>query len=305
MRAFIVISLAVLLAGPATAAVKKGPKLLHIAQMSLTGAGGVKKVSGGGGGLDPATTAWISAVTGAGGSVSGTQQTRVNTLVVCLKTNGLFTIGDRLWLYAGESDVHQAAIDLINLSAHTLVSTPTLSATGYAGNGSSFAINTNFNLSTAINYAQNSASAMVYDQINEGPQPGVSIGGGDGTNYLFFEPGSPAGFMTTNVNDGTFASTIVNTGNNTQGMWILSRTASTGLSVYKNGSSAGTATATSGPRPNVTVSILADNNNGTNGQFYLGTLSAVWLGAGLNATQAGNLTTCINAYMTAWGVNVF
>lgn len=47
MRAFIAISLAVLLAGPATAAVKKGPKPLHVAQMSLTGAGGVKKVSGG------------------------------------------------------------------------------------------------------------------------------------------------------------------------------------------------------------------------------------------------------------------
>src|SRR5262245_42144212 len=61
-----------------------------------------------GGGLEAETTAWVNAVVADGGSVSGLQQTRVNNLIAGLKTDCLFTVLDRLWLYGGESDAHQA-----------------------------------------------------------------------------------------------------------------------------------------------------------------------------------------------------
>src|SRR5690349_15337642 len=92
-----------------------------------------------GGGFDAATTAWVAAVVAAGGAVSTTQQSRVDTLIKALKSHGLFTQLDRLWLWAGESDHHQATIDIINLGVGTengnLTSTG-LSASGYTGNGS-------------------------------------------------------------------------------------------------------------------------------------------------------------------------
>jgi hypothetical protein len=45
-----------------------------------------------------ATTAWVNAVVGAGGSVSAAQQTRVDTFIKALKAASIWTKMDRIWL---------------------------------------------------------------------------------------------------------------------------------------------------------------------------------------------------------------
>lgn len=268
-----------------------------MAPILTTGAG---KFPAAAGGLDAATTAWINAVVADGGAVSANQQTRVDALIVGLKADSLFTLGDRLWLYAGESDTHQAKIDLINLQSHTLISTPTLAAGGYTGNGSSTAINTNFNPSTATQFVQNSASFLLYDRTSRGSNNEGS-GGGDGSQYVMLYP-QTGGTLLSDLNDISFPSTA---NADARGSWIGSRTGSANFIVYKNGSSLATLTATSAGRPNASLYVGAINGSGTPQDWSADQIAAVWFGAGLNGTQAANLASRINTYMTAWGINVY
>jgi hypothetical protein len=63
--------------------------------------------------FDAATTAWANAVISDGGTVGASQKGFVDTLIRGLKTDGLFTLGDALWLY-GSENVHQAKISLLD-----------------------------------------------------------------------------------------------------------------------------------------------------------------------------------------------
>jgi hypothetical protein len=84
-------------------------------------------ISSGGGGLDPATTAWVAAVVTAGGTVSSPRQTIVDTFIKCLKSNSLFTTMDRYWLLAGEN-VASATVDMIADASNNPVGSPTFTA---------------------------------------------------------------------------------------------------------------------------------------------------------------------------------
>lgn len=258
------------------------------------------------GGNDAATTAWVNAVVADGGSVSGTQTTRVNTLIVGLKADSLFTILDRLWLYAGESDAHQAKIDIINLGTHTLNGTPTLAAGGYTGNGTSQYIATGFNPATAGgHYVQDSAALGAYVRTNNAAyDSGVFIGASDGSNsaHLYLAQNSGAAFC--KVNTTTFTSCVITT---QQGMWVSTRTASNAQAVYRNGNTTaiGSDSNVSSGNVNKELYALAFNNNGSAGLWVPDQVSAILIGGALTATQASNLASRINAYMTSWGINVY
>jgi hypothetical protein len=74
------------------------------------------------------------------------------------------------------------------------------------------------------------------------------------------------------------------------------------MTMYKNGSSFDNPSNTSGSLSNANFYIF--NANGTS-DFSTHQLSAAFIGGGMNATQAGNVQSRINAYMTALGVNVY
>src|SRR5215831_13637080 len=93
--------------------------------------------------FDAATLAWVAAVVGDGGTVSATEKGYVDTLIVGLRADGLFSKLDRLWLLASEN-THQAKIDIIALQSFTLTGSPTFAANaGYTGVGDT-GIDTNF-----------------------------------------------------------------------------------------------------------------------------------------------------------------
>ena len=96
---------------------------------------------------------------------------------------------------------------------------------------------------------------------------------------------------------------------NANGMWVVSRTAASGtgaVSVYRNGSVLGSATTASVGLSNCEINILATTNNTcatvnpTTDQ-----IAAVTIGAGLTASQALQLSTRINTFMTQLGINVY
>ncbi len=84
-------------------------------------------------GFDSATDAWEAAVVAAGGTVSATQKSRINTLIVGIKADGDWTPLDVLWIYVGESVVKQAAIELKALRVHVIYGSPVFAANGYTG----------------------------------------------------------------------------------------------------------------------------------------------------------------------------
>jgi len=249
------------------------------------------------GGLDPDTTAWINEVVADGGAVSGTQQTRVNDLIVALKGHSLFTTIDRLWLLGGESDASQAKIDIVNLGTNTVNGTIALAAAGYLSDGTTGFLHSNFTPSTAGgNYAQNSASLGAYAQTNPADS-GVPIGASTGASFYYIQQ---AATFATELNAATFPAISITTNGN----WTSSRVASTQFVAYRNGAAQATLTSTSvglGAQP---IYICADNNNGTASNFCNARISAGWIAGGWDATQNANFHTDLQAYMTAWGINV-
>lgn len=264
----------------------------------------------GGASYDAATIAWANAVVSAGGTVSGTQKGFVDTLIKGLKTDGLFSVMDRVWLLASENTT-QANIDIINLQTWTYHGTPSLATQfsanhGITGDGSTVYLDTNYIPSVGPNYTQNSASHGAYDLTVAltSAAHGRLVGVNDGPEQseLAFET---AGFVVHNLNTAA-ATPAFSTVTSDAGLWLGSRTGSAGASdsLYKNGSSIASGSGTSVGVPTISYHAFAFNTGSPSG-FLADQLAAIFFGGGLNATQALNFSTRLNAYMTSLGVNVY
>ena len=251
----------------------------------------------GGGGLDPATSAWIAAVITAGGTVSGTQQTNVDTLIKAYKSAGIFTLHDRMWLYASEN-VQQAAIDIISLASHTLVGTPAFTANrGYDGNGFSGSIDTNYITGTNFTLNANSFGAYVTTSTTAFSNTIMGESNLDGSTCNFVAINGSAVLQFDDCN-GAFP-TLTNA--NTKGRYIFTRTSSTNIAVYKNGTSIGPATSSSFTVPNIHWFVLGYNNNGSLAGQTQVQVASVFMGGTLNSTQAAAKDAADAVYMTAVG----
>src|SRR5690349_1240399 len=83
--------------------------------------------------LDPVTAAWISAVQIAGGSVSNARRPLVDNLIKGLKTDGVWTLFDRLWILAGENQ-SSSLIDFVALKQIKVAGTvPFVADRGWTG----------------------------------------------------------------------------------------------------------------------------------------------------------------------------
>ena len=252
--------------------------------------------------VDPATTAWVAQVVARGGTVSGTQTTNVNNLVVCLKTGAtnLFVISDRLLLLASEN-IQQAETDLINPSATAASNSGATFTTnrGYAGDGVSAFYDTKFDMSTGTNYTLNSGTWMLYNETS-----------GDGSGRFGVTTGGGAAFAALRMNGTTGALGFVNSGTeatqtvtNSNGIFIATRTGASATALYYNGSLAGTNTQASLSIPTAATFYAAGGLNDSGSLLNANTdvMGAWGVLAGLNGTQAAAYNTCIRTYLTAVG----
>lgn len=259
---------------------------------------------------DAATTAWVNAVVGGGGSVSGTQRGYVNTLITGLKADNLFSTIDALWLFASESAI-QAKFDITAGTGSNLAITPVGSPTFTASQGYSNTvadvdyINTNYQPSTiAVHLTQNSATCGVYRRTSTTTRAWV-IGGEDGVDRLGFENFRAGGVqLTVGLND-TGPAMNVSSGSGAAGFWCISRTGASTTEAYFNGSSVGTGTeASTGmvARPIFTHTL---NGNGTPVAGANDLQAAIVVFAsGWDGTQNANFYARIQAYMTSLGTQV-
>jgi hypothetical protein len=239
------------------------------------------------------TMSWIAKVGERGGTVSSTRRTLVDALISGLKTDGVWSKLDRLWLFAAENAT-SALVDVTDGQLATAVSSPTFTTDrGYTGNGSSSYIDSNYNPTTnATNFVRNSGCAFGWSNT-----AGVDGGGllGQSSVSIAIVPkytdsncywgiNTPANESTGGLGDGT-------------GLLLANRSGASAEQLYHNGSSVAAGTVTSQAVQNQNLFALR-----VSGIYSTRQCCCLGVGGSLNATEQGNLYNRLRSYMTAVGV---
>ena len=252
-------------------------------------------------GYDAATSAWAAAVASAGGSLSDTRKGQVDTLIVALKADGIWSKLDRLWLFAA-TDTQTALLDLKSLQTATAVSSPTFTQDrGFTGNGSSSYINPNFNpIAVGGNCISTSACGGIWDTTTTVASAStVQIGSYDGVGYgvdISLKYSDNNLYARTASNTGPAGVTYPGPG------LFLGDKNNTAQNVYRNGSSITSGGAGAAYIPNQGIYILARNSSGTASNFSVDQVAAALFAASLTGAEHANVYTRLRAYMTAVGV---
>ena len=219
------------------------------------------------------------------------------TLIDDLKTAGVWEKLDILYVLAAPDD-QAARINLISPKKFRASRINTLAHAandGFTGNGTNSELMTNWIPSRdAVNYTQNSASIFVY--CNDDVRANTVLCGYAGSgNKAYINPrNSSQDTMGLGLNSSALVNGIVPGGNN--GLFVLSRTASTGFEAYRNGALRGTQTSASTAVP---VSALRVCSGG--GIYYDSTRTASIFGAGggLTSGEVAAMSTAVSNFMTA------
>jgi hypothetical protein len=253
--------------------------------------------------IDADAWAWIVAMTV---TPPFARQTLINTLVGSLKTAGVWSKLDALYLLAA----HDAQAARLNAKAPgsfvlTAVSSPVFTVdAGYKGTGLGSTaggyLSSTFAPSTAGGqWALNSAHMGVYVRTacsSVTTVQAAEVGVSSGASAYIFTKHATAGNISTALDDATISSTAAGTPNGL-GHFCTSRTASTGYAKYHEGVAQAAATVTSTGLPAASVSIL----RATPTTYSDAELCAAHWGAGLTATEAGDLRTAVHTYLAAVG----
>jgi hypothetical protein len=259
-------------------------------------------------GFDPDAKAFFDRVTTAGGSLSITEKNAVNTLVVQMKTDGIWTKMKAIYPMVGASAA-ACAQNLKNSSfTGTFTSGWTFASTGVTPNGTSAYMDTGLLPSTSL--TNNSTTLSYYSRSTSAANTGVEIGAAVGASSLplIQIACNYTGLGTLHdqysyVNGRLSVSTA-----NSFGFFCGSRTSSTSLKGYKNGSLVGTLTTSS--TQNVTlinraITIAAINafNPGIS-SFSNRECAFASIGDGLTDTEVSNFYTAVQAMQTTLSRNV-
>ena len=262
--------------------------------------------SSGGVAIDADAQAFFDRVTTAGGSLTNTEKTAVNTLVIALKANSLWTPMKAIYPMVGAS----AAACAQNLKSASFSGTffggVTYASTGVTGNGTTGYFDTL--LAPSGNLTNNSTHISYYSRTdnNAAAVDGVDIGvtGLLANAYLpveFFRSRTTDQMQTALYNYGS-PTFLTATNTNSLGFFVGNRTSNVVVNSWKNGTKLGTNTNTE--TQNITTVtqnfyLSALNLDGAAVQFSIRQCAFASIGDGLDDTQAGNLYTRVQAFQTA------
>jgi hypothetical protein len=247
---------------------------------------------------DAATLAWEAAVGAI--NVSTGRKDLIDALIKGLKTDGIWTKLDRLWIFRAENSTC-ALTDLKALAVATAVNSPTFTPDrGYAGNGSTSYINTNFNPGTGTpNYTGNAACFGIWDNTTSANTGTVPIGIAYFGHYSEGTIHYPDGNSYWRVNTSGAGLVVAYPGS---GLHMADRSTSGNDQLYRNGSSITTSTTSATALTSTNFYVCARNNDSgtpTAGSHSVDQIGAVIFGGTLSSTEHGNLYTRLNTYVTA------
>lgn len=250
---------------------------------------------------------WYRRVLREGGfGVSSTRITLLETLVGGLKTDGVWTKLDRLWLLAAELQT-AALIDLKGAALATAIGSPTFTVDrGFAGQATgspSKYLDSGYKESASGNVLSATSSHMSAWIVTLQTDNGHLVGSNTGTDVsqVSLNTGTPK-VESYSTDQGSFgpASFTYSTGT---GHWLGNRSASNLTTLYQNGASTGaTGTGTNGTVNSTNAFILCRSNFGSPQSGVASTIGMVSMGGGLTGTDITNFYTRLRTFMTAIGV---
>jgi hypothetical protein len=247
--------------------------------------------------IDADAQAFFDRVTTAGGTLSTTEKNAVNTLVIQMKTDGIWTKMKAIYPMVGGgtgTTAQRRAACSQNLKSSSFTGTFTatgwtFASTGVKGNKTSAFMETN--LFPNVSLSLNNASYTIYSRTNTTASEGdigvkTTIGGYTG---MFANTGGDFyGYI------GELNNTTAPNGDS-RGFFTMSRSSSTQLYFYKNGAALGTNPKSSNSSSLNSESIIIGS---TNAQFSNREYAFASIGDGLTDTEASNFYTEVQAFQT-------
>jgi hypothetical protein len=251
-------------------------------------------------GFDPDAQAFFDRVTAAGGTLSVTEKTAVDTLVKQMKLDGIWSLMKAIYPMVGAS----AAACAQNLKSSsftgTFTSGWTFASTGATPNGSSAFMNTNVNMLNDL--SQNNSHISVYsrtDIANTGSMIGVYNGSFSNSVMLY-----PNLFGSAYINMfSSGGSNQIGSQTNSLGFRAVTRVNSSEINFF-NLIAKTTLTITSITGTNNVLYIGANNSSGSAANHDTRQNAFTTIGDGLTDTQASNLYTAVQAFQTTLSRNV-
>lgn len=248
--------------------------------------------------FDADAAAFFARVTAAGGTLSATEKSATNQLVIDLKANSLWTPMKAIYPMVGAS----AAACAQNLKSSSFTGTFssgwTFASGGVTGNATSTFMNTGFIPSSNLTNTSGHYSIYSRTDIN---QTSIDLGvlsATGPTHQIILRLSGDQIYSYANSNMG---SSITNA--NSLGHYIVNRNSSTNTQGFKNGTQVVNEAQSAG-LPTEAVYIGGRNQNGTSIIPSSREYAFASIGDGLTDTQASNLYTAVQAFQTTLSRNV-
>ena len=235
--------------------------------------------------FDADAVAFFGRVTTAGGSLSATEKAAVNTLVVQMKADGIWSGMKAIYPMVGAS----AAACAQNLKSSSFTGTFTatgwtFASTGVTGNGTSAYMGTGMSASGQLSIS----SAHMSSYNNTTPSGGVMLGNGNLSCLLQYSATQLYGSLA-----GSFINAIAS---QTASFIMVNRPSSTTLKIIRNNTIVLSNTGNTGTSYQSTNIDMA--RYGSGGFYESSRFAFASIGDGLTDTEASNFYTAVQAFQT-------
>ena len=253
------------------------------------------RVMGGGGGFDADAQAFFDRVTTAGGTLSTTEKTATNQLVLDMKSAGIWSSMKAVYPMVGAS----AAACAQNLKSSSFTGTFssgwTFASTGVTGNGTSAYFDTTLTPSVSI-ASQDSVSISYYSRSNITTAVDFGVRVTTPLTIIIAGTCNDTGSTYFRLNHGLGESSAGNSGSSLKN-YIYNRVSSTTESVFINATKTSSTKSTSG-NASLPIFLNAYNNLGSPSNYSNRQCAMFTIGDGLTDTQASNFYTAVQAFQT-------
>jgi hypothetical protein len=281
----------------ANASLNASALVSKLAASSLTGAGTLAaNLTVTSAGFDADAQAFFNRVTTAGGTLTTTEQNAVNTLVVGMKEDGIWTKMKAIYPMVGGGAANPAAACAQNLKSASFTGTFssgwTFASTGAKPNGTSAFMDTNLPNNTM---SQNSLTICTYLRTDFAIPAGCcDIGCWNGAFGSSIYSGQSVARIFLNNNSSTQINLLASSSNST-GFYLNKRTLSSEVVFQKNS----TQTTVSNNSSNLlTANFIVSRAGNFNGEYSPRETALVGIGDGLTNAEASNFYTRVQAFQT-------
>jgi hypothetical protein len=253
-------------------------------------------------GNDADAEAFFARVTAAGGTLSGTEKTAVNQLVLDMKSANIWTSMKAVYPMVGAS----AAACAQNLKSSSFTGTFnggwTFASTGVTPNGTNAYMTTNFIVNTEQSSANDFTLGVYSGSIGSGSGIRCSLGAYNGTIETIITISFSNNYAYLIINDNTYVNAFANS--DTHGFYVSNRNTLNKLQSWKNGIKITDFTAIPPSKQTNQLYLGAENGPSTPISYDNKRNQFAFMGNGITDAQQNNYYTLVQAFQTTLSRNI-